>query len=194
MVVCWPEIVPAYTRYRRSTRSCQLATAGPIISQHRKKRSKQKLRTTASWWTNEKWPWLHHREVSDLVICYYCSSAHERELLPKRLYSKHEDTYVTKGFVNWKDACASFRVHATTKYHVDAVKSMTKLQNDVGEMLSRYHNEEKKLNVRMLQIIMFVLPATLHCNHALQIPHQSSCERALCRSMSSSNLPRIQQP
>ena len=102
----------------------------------------------------EKWSWLHYREASDSVICFYCSSAHERKLLPERLYSKREDTYVTKGFTNWKDACASFRVHETSKFHVDAVQAMTKPQNDVGEVLSHNYSEEKKLNGRMLQTIM----------------------------------------
>ena len=102
----------------------------------------------------EKWSWLYYREVSDSVICFYCLSAHKRKLLSEGLYSKREDTYVKKGFVNWKDTCASFRVHETTKYHVDAVKAMTKPQNDVGEMLSCNHSKEKNLNGRMLQIIM----------------------------------------
>ena len=34
------------------------------------------------------------------------------------------------------------------------MKAMTKPQNDVGKMLSRNHSEKKKLNGRMLQIIM----------------------------------------
>ena len=55
------------------------------------------------------WPWLHYREVSDSVICYYCSRANEGKLLASGLYSKREETYISKGFTNWKDACACFK-------------------------------------------------------------------------------------
>ena len=104
-------------------------------------RSKGEKRSFKPAWF-EKWSWLHYREASDSIICFYCSSAHERKLLPERLYSKREDAYVTKR-VHSKDACVSFRVQGTTKYHVDAVQAMTKPQNDVGELHSRDYSEEK---------------------------------------------------
>ena len=50
------------------------------------------------------WPWLHYREVSDSVM-----RANEGKLLASGLYSKREETYISKGFTNWKDACACFK-------------------------------------------------------------------------------------
>ena len=33
----------------------------------------------------EKWSRLHYREVSDSVVCFYCSSVHQCKLLPEGL-------------------------------------------------------------------------------------------------------------
>lgn len=70
------------------------------------------------------------------------------------LYDKWEEIFLTNGFTNWKDACASFRRHETSKYHVDAVLVANKPPKNVGEMLSQAHCEQKKLNSRMLITIM----------------------------------------
>ena len=105
----------------------------------------------------DSWPWLDYREVSDSVLCFYCSHANCSNLLNKALYSKRDESFVSKGFVNWKDACASFRKHELTGYHVDAVRVVTKPQPDVGEMLSKQHSKEKKLNGRMLLVIIQTL-------------------------------------
>jgi len=39
-------------------------------------------------------------------------------------------------------------------YHLNAVKAMTTPQNDIGDMLSKKHHEDKVLNGRMLMNIM----------------------------------------
>ena len=49
----------------------------------------------ATWFYT--WPWLHYKEVSDSFICYYCSRANERKLLASGLYSKRDETYISKG-------------------------------------------------------------------------------------------------
>ena len=59
----------------------------------------------AAWF--DTWPWLDYREISDSVLCHYCSRANDRKLLARGLYGKREETFATKGFVNWKDACTS---------------------------------------------------------------------------------------
>ena len=57
-----------------------------------------------------KWSWLDYIEVNNHVVCFYCSCANRRNLLPNGFCQKHEETYVTRGFTNWKDACESFKV------------------------------------------------------------------------------------
>ena len=42
------------------------------------------------------------------------------------------------------------RKHQAWKYHLDAIQVMTKPQNDVGEMLSQVHSEEKQRNGQTL--------------------------------------------
>lgn len=115
-------------------------------------RKGEKRSFKAAWF--DTWAWLDYREVSDSVVCYYCSRANDKNLLTSGLYGKREETFLTKGFVNWKDACASFRKHEASKYHTDAVQVVSRPQNNVGDMLSKAYSEQKKLNGRMLMIIL----------------------------------------
>jgi len=54
----------------------------------------------------DTWSWL---EASNSVICFYCCQAGNRNLLMKGLYGRREEAFITKRFINWKDALASFR-------------------------------------------------------------------------------------
>ena len=47
-------------------------------------------------------------------------------MLAKGLYRRHEEAFITKGFINWQDACASFRKHETSKFHIEAAQAITK--------------------------------------------------------------------
>ena len=71
----------------------------------------------------------------------------------KGLYGRRKEAYITKGFVNLKDACASFRKHETSKFHIEAVQANTKPQHNVDEMLSQVHSNQKKMNGHMLQFL-----------------------------------------
>jgi len=46
----------------------------------------------------DKWSWLDYSEVKDHILCFYCSRA-----------NKKNQTFVTQGFINWKDACEEFK-------------------------------------------------------------------------------------
>lgn len=105
----------------------------------------------------DSWKWIDYHEVSDSVTCYYCSRASTQKLLTKGLYGKREEAFLSNGFTNWKDACASFRRHEMSKYHLDAVQVLAKPQRDVGEMLSQGLSQQKKLNSRMLLVIVQTL-------------------------------------
>ena len=53
-----------------------------------------------------------------------------------------------------ENACASFRKHETSKFHIEAVEGITKPQHNVDEMLSQVHSNQKKRNAHMLMKIM----------------------------------------
>ena len=89
--------------------------------------------------------------MSDSVVCFL---ANDKKLLTSGVYGKREETFLTKGFVNWKGACASFRKHEASRYHIDAVQVIGKPQNNVGDVLSQAHSEQKKINSRMLMTMM----------------------------------------
>lgn len=62
------------------------------------------------------------------------------------------DTFVSKGFTNWKDATVAFQSHQQTKCHKDAVDVVITIPSttkDVGELLSKEHAKEKEINRRM---------------------------------------------
>ena len=42
----------------------------------------------------DKWSWLDYKEANDHVVCFYCSRAHRRNLLPDGFSRKHEETGV----------------------------------------------------------------------------------------------------
>ena len=66
--------------------------------------------------------------MSDSVLCYFCLLANDMKLLASGLYGKRKETFLSKGFINWKDTCASFKKHETSKYHIDAVQVISKPQ------------------------------------------------------------------
>ena len=98
----------------------------------------------ASWL--DTWLWLNYQEASseanNSVICFYCCQASNRNLLMKGLYGRRKEAFVTKGFINWKDACASFRKHETLKFHIEAVQAIAKPQCNVNEVLSQVHSNQ----------------------------------------------------
>ena len=43
--------------------------------------SKGEMRSFKPGWF-DKWPWMDYYETSDRVVCFYCSRASNRDLLP----------------------------------------------------------------------------------------------------------------
>lgn len=78
------------------------------------------------------WPWIRYKGVSDSVICFYCSNAHERKLLPEGLYGKRghvsQKALLTEKMLVLISGC----MKQQNIMYIDAVKAMTKPQNDVG--------------------------------------------------------------
>lgn len=51
---------------------------------------------------------------SDSILCYHCSHTNKTRALNKALV-KYDSSFISKGFVNWKDACASVRKHVVSR-------------------------------------------------------------------------------
>ena len=98
--------------------------------------------------------WLNYEEASNSVIYFYCCQVSNRNLPMKGLYGRHEEAFITKGFINWKDACASFRKHETSKSYIEAVQAIAKRQHNVDEIFSQVHSKQKKINGYMLLSIL----------------------------------------
>ena len=112
-----------------------------------------------SWF--DKWPWLHYIESDDSVLCYTCAKA---SLQKKLQWSSSADmAFISRGFVNWKDATVKFSLHLSSTCHKEAVLKMVTMpssSNNVGELLSSQLAKEKlerrQCFLKILSIIRFL--------------------------------------
>ena len=68
-----------------------------------------------------------------------------------------DKAYITNGFSNWKDACASFRKHESSNCHKESVlkvETLPRTCGDIGEKLSKQHADEKSDNRNCLRKIL----------------------------------------
>jgi len=90
-----------------------------------------------SWF--QRFPWLHVSETNN-VVCFHCSKADHLSLLS--LTTQNEDTFIHKGFANWKKATDRFAKHERSACHSHAVYQLQQLKRpSVCAQLS-----EQKLN------------------------------------------------
>ena len=64
----------------------------------------------SNWFSN--WPWLHYDEGLDLAFCFTCSKAEEQGKLRS---GNREQSFLTKGFSNWKDGTESMKRHEKSR-------------------------------------------------------------------------------
>ncbi len=81
----------------------------------------------------KRWPWLHYREEGDLAFCFTCMTAFRNQHL--HAVSIKEQSFISVGFCNWKDASKKFNKHLESHCHKEAVLKTTATVN-VCEMLS----------------------------------------------------------
>ena len=98
--------------------------------------------------------WLDYDETDDVVYCHVCrlADSHNKLNVPLK-----EPTFTKTGFSNWKDATFKFRNHEKSTCHKIAVDNMIVLPHttmDVGEMLAKEHEVEKRCNRKMLLYIL----------------------------------------
>ena len=98
----------------------------------------------------DRWSWLHYDEERDLSYCFTCIVAYHNNHLHS--VGKLEQSFISTGFSNWKDAIAKFSKHQDSWCHQQAVLKTVTLPSttaDVGEMLSsqltKQHQERRKL-------------------------------------------------
>ena len=117
----------------------------------------------SSWF--KKWPWLHYDQAKDLAFCFTCIKA--SKLGNQRVCaSRGEETFVSHGFSNWKDACGEksggFIVHERSHYHKYSVELLKKgdKRPDITEMLSssleKERRERRAYLRKVLQNIIFL--------------------------------------
>ena len=57
----------------------------------------------SSWF--DKWPWITYSETDDKAFCFVCIKAVQQERVRNcSLTSKTSDTFLTRGYTNWRDA------------------------------------------------------------------------------------------
>ena len=66
--------------------------------------------------------------------------------------TKHDPTFISRGYTNQKDAKAAFAKHAGIACHREAIQShkLSKQTGDISERLSTAHSAEKTRNREML--------------------------------------------
>ena len=83
-------------------------------------------------------------ENDDAVLCIMCAQASTQKKL--QWSSNLDAAFISKGFMNWKDATVKFAIHEASKCHKEAVLKMVTLPystQNVAESLSNVLKREK---------------------------------------------------
>ena len=102
----------------------------------------------------DRYSWLHYDAPKDAAFCYICMKVEgERKF---KVGTKWEPAFISKGFLNWKDATVAFNKHSESDCHREAVEihKLPKKTGDMGEKLNTEHKKEKKLNREMFRRIL----------------------------------------
>ncbi|XP_041369574.1 zinc finger MYM-type protein 1-like [Gigantopelta aegis] len=105
----------------------------------------------------DSFPWLHFDANVSGVLCFTCAKAACMDLAGMARYS--EDTFVSKGFCNWKKAIEKFKIHEKTSAHMISHSNLKfrSFNNDVDAQLSTHHLEEQtKARNALLKIVTTV--------------------------------------
>ena len=63
----------------------------------------------------EKYIWLHFDTASDRVLCHICATAKQDNLID--LAKRANDSFLSKGFKNWKKGIEKFDAHERSNTH-----------------------------------------------------------------------------
>ena len=115
----------------------------------------------SSWFA--RWPWLHYDCSRDSAFCHVCVKAVKEAKMRLTSGNVKDSTFISGGFHNWKDAIPVFTSHNQTTTHKTATEVVVTLPHttdDVGELLSSAHAQEKHANrmwlVKVFENILFL--------------------------------------
>ena len=93
-------------------------------------------------WFSRFW-WLHYDVGQDAAYCFECCKAVKEGKMRLPFYT--EESFLAKGFVNWKDATRGFSKHESCHFHKSAPAALAS-RVDVGDMLSKQAASDKEQN------------------------------------------------
>ena len=95
-------------------------------------------------------PWLHYNTEKDAAFCHLCmTTEHEGKFHGSM---RRDPAFIARGYTYWKEATAAFRKHQASDCHKQATELVVitrQVDQDVGELLSAAHQQEKKTNRAM---------------------------------------------
>ena len=104
--------------------------------------AKRTLSFQRTWF--ESYPWLHFDADLGGVLCFTCAKAASLDLAGMARCS--EETFISKGFFNWKKAIEKFKNHQKTSAHMISHSNLRfrSSSTDVDAQLSAHHLEEQR--------------------------------------------------
>ena len=103
-------------------------------------------RSFKACWFN-RFKWLHYDVGQDAAYCFVCCKAVKEGKM--RLSSHTEESFLVKGFINWKDATRVFAKHESCDFHKSTAAALAS-RVDVADMLSKQAATEKQQNRQYL--------------------------------------------
>jgi len=100
----------------------------------------------------QRFPWLHLSTSLKAVVCYQCAKSNQLGLLS--LTTKNEDTFVTKGFLNWKRALEKFTDHEKSACHRHAVLQLQQIKSGpvTAKLSSQKAAEQESARTALLSV------------------------------------------
>ena len=84
--------------------------------------------------------WLHYDVGQDAAYCFVCCKAVKEGKM--RLSSQTEESFLVKGFINWKDATKVFAKYESCDFHKSTAAALAS-RVDVADMLSKLQRNSK---------------------------------------------------
>ncbi|XP_062518325.1 uncharacterized protein LOC134193513 [Corticium candelabrum] len=88
---------------------------------------------------------LHYDEARDVAFCHSCIKACKEKKLAAAA-GIFDQSFIRKGFCYWKNVTEKLKTHEASNVHrkvVEKTISLPKTTEDVGELLSRLHKQDK---------------------------------------------------
>ena len=111
-----------------------------------------------TWFENKNWnSWLYNDITSDSAFCYTCIKTIEKNMISSK---NSEKAFISEGCRNWKDPATKnrgFDEHPSSGTHREANERLyliPQMVEDVGEIISSCHADEKSTNRQCLLKIL----------------------------------------